>query len=47
MLVLPVPARLLSGTSWSEPARRRIVAAATGCYGAAAIGTGVWAVLTY
>ncbi|NUP62933.1 MAG: hypothetical protein HOW71_12285 [Nonomuraea sp.] len=47
VLVLPVLARLLSGTSWSEPARRRIVATATGCYVAAVIGAGVWAVLTY
>ncbi|MFF4805138.1 hypothetical protein ACFY1U_43285 [Streptomyces sp. NPDC001351] len=47
VLVLPVLARLLSRTSWSEPARRRIVAAATGCYVAAVIGAGVWAVLTY
>ncbi|MFF4500449.1 hypothetical protein [Streptomyces sp. NPDC001401] len=47
VLVLPVLARLLSRTSWSEPVRRRIVAAATGCYVTAVIGAGIWAVLTY
>jgi hypothetical protein len=47
VLVLPLLAWSLSRTSWSEPVRRRIVAAATGCYVAAVIGAGVWAVLTY
>lgn len=47
VLVLPVLARLLSATPWSEPVRHRIVATATCCYAAAVIGAGVWAVLTY
>ncbi|MFF4252870.1 hypothetical protein ACFY1L_16825 [Streptomyces sp. NPDC001663] len=47
VLVLPLLAWLLSRTSWSEPARRRIVLAATGCYVVAVIGAGVWALLTY
>ena len=47
VLVLPALAWLLSRTSWSEPVRRRAVATATGCYVAAVIGAGVWAVLTY
>jgi hypothetical protein len=47
VLVLPALARLLARTSSSEPVRRRIVAVATGCYVAAVIGAGVWAVLTY
>jgi hypothetical protein len=47
VLVLPALAWLLSRTSWSEPARRRLVAAATGCYVLAVIATGVWAVFAY
>ncbi|MFJ9540192.1 hypothetical protein ACIRPX_23400 [Streptomyces sp. NPDC101225] len=47
VLVLPALTWLLSRTSWSEPVRRRIVAAATGCYVVAVVGAGVWAVLTY
>jgi hypothetical protein len=47
VLVLPALAWLLSRTSWSEPTRRRIVAAAVGCYAAAVAAAGVWAVLTY
>ncbi|MCX5051473.1 hypothetical protein OG895_29800 [Streptomyces sp. NBC_00201] len=47
VLVLPSLAWLLSRTSWSEQIRRRIVAAAIGCYVVAVIGAGVWAVLTY
>ena len=47
VLVLPALAWLLSRTSWSEPVRRRIMAAATGGYVAAVVGAGVWAVLTY
>ncbi|MFR0356815.1 hypothetical protein [Streptomyces sediminimaris] len=47
VLVLPVLARSLSRTSWSEPVRRRIVMTATGCYVVAVLGAGVWAVLTY
>ncbi|WP_371668773.1 hypothetical protein OG985_14550 [Streptomyces sp. NBC_00289] len=47
VLVLPVLAWLLSRTSWTETVRRRIVAAAVGCYVAAVVGAGVWAVLTY
>jgi hypothetical protein len=47
VLVLPALAWLLSRTSWSEPVRRRIVTAAIGCYVAAVVGAGVWAVLTY
>ncbi|MET7288826.1 hypothetical protein [Streptomyces sp. NPDC005573] len=47
VLVLPLLARLLARTSWHERTRRRIVAAAAGCYGAAVAGAGVWAALTY
>ncbi|MGV9342981.1 hypothetical protein [Streptomyces sp. NPDC003688] len=47
VLVLPLLAWLLSRTSASARTRRRIVAAATGCYAAAVAGTMVWAVLTY
>jgi hypothetical protein len=47
VLVLPALAWLLSRTPWSEPVRRRIVLAATGCYLVAVLGAGVWAVLTY
>ncbi|WP_367326127.1 hypothetical protein [Streptomyces sp. HUAS ZL42] len=47
VLVLPVLAWLLSRTSWSESARRRIVAMAAGCHAAAVIGAGAWAGLTY
>jgi hypothetical protein len=47
VLVLPALAWLLSRTSWSEPTRLRLVAAATGCYLLAVIAAGVWAVLTY
>ncbi|MCH5675300.1 hypothetical protein [Streptomyces gilvus] len=47
VLVLPALAWLLSRTSWSEPVRLRLVAAATGCYVLAVMAAGVWAVLTY
>ena len=47
VLVLPVLAWLLSRTSWSEPARERTVAAATGCYVFAVLSAGAWAALTY
>lgn len=47
VLVLPLLARLLSRTAWSERARWRAVAAAVGCYAAAVAAAGVWAVLTY
>ncbi|MEV5879821.1 hypothetical protein AB0L75_37530 [Streptomyces sp. NPDC052101] len=47
VLVLPALAWLLSRSPWSERTRRRIVAAAVGCYAAAVVGAGVWAVLTY
>ncbi|MCX4765435.1 hypothetical protein OG562_31580 [Streptomyces sp. NBC_01275] len=47
VLVLPALAWMLSRTSWSETVRRRIVAAAVGCYATAVAATGVWAVLTY
>ncbi|MGW5277850.1 hypothetical protein ACWERI_00115 [Streptomyces collinus] len=47
VLVLPLLARALSRTSWSERTRWRIVAAATVCYAAAVAGAAVWAVLTY
>ncbi|MFG2358174.1 hypothetical protein [Streptomyces sp. NPDC048521] len=46
VLVLPLLARLLSRTPWSVRTRRRIVAAATGCYAAAVAAAGVWAALT-
>ncbi|MFF4755606.1 hypothetical protein ACWD5R_33490 [Streptomyces sp. NPDC002514] len=46
VLVLPALAWLLSRTSWSDRARRRIVAAAIGCYAAAVAAAGVWAALT-
>ncbi|MET9115424.1 hypothetical protein ABZX38_14590 [Streptomyces longwoodensis] len=47
VLVLPALALLLSRTSWSERTRWRAVALATGCYGAAVVGAGVWAALTW
>jgi hypothetical protein len=47
VVVLPALAWLLSRTSWTEAVRRRIVTAAVGCYAAAVLGAGVWAVLTY
>lgn len=47
LLVLPALAWLLSRTSWSETARRRIVTAAVGCYAVAVVGAGIWAALTY
>jgi hypothetical protein len=47
VLVLPALAWSLSRTSWSETVRRRIVVMAVGCYAAAVVGAGVWAVLTY
>ncbi|MFF3204143.1 hypothetical protein [Streptomyces sp. NPDC002962] len=47
VLVLPALAWLLSRTPWSEAVRRRIVAAAVGCYAAAVAAAGVWAVLAY
>lgn len=47
VLVLPALAWLLSRTSWSETARRRIVTAAVGCYAVAVVGAGIRAALTY
>ncbi|MGW6524690.1 hypothetical protein [Streptomyces sp. NPDC054962] len=47
VLVLPALAWLLSRTAWSEALRRRVVAAAVGCYAAAVVASGVWAVLRY
>ncbi|MGW4563090.1 hypothetical protein ACWEN3_11990 [Streptomyces sp. NPDC004561] len=47
VLVLPALAWLLSRSSWNERVRRRIVATAVGCYAAAVVAAGVWAVLTY
>ncbi|MEU7425446.1 hypothetical protein [Streptomyces sp. NPDC040750] len=47
VLVLPLLAWLLSRTPWSARARRRIVAAAAGCYTAAVAAAGLWAMLTY
>ncbi|MFI5977095.1 hypothetical protein [Streptomyces sp. NPDC051452] len=47
VLVLPLLAWLLSRTPWSARARRRIVAAAAGCYTAAVAAAGLWAVLAY
>ncbi|WUT06514.1 hypothetical protein OG802_26410 [Streptomyces sp. NBC_00704] len=47
VLVLPALAWLLSRTSWSERARRGIVAAAVGCYAVAVAAAAAWAVLTY
>jgi hypothetical protein len=47
VLVLPALAWLLSRTSWSALTRQRILYTATGCYAAAVIGAGAWAVLTY
>ncbi len=47
VLVLPALAWLLARTPWSEAVRRRVLAAAVGCYAAAVIGAGVWAGLTY
>ncbi|MET7684149.1 hypothetical protein [Streptomyces sp. NPDC005423] len=47
VLVLPALAWLLSRTSWSGPVRRRVVATAVGCYTAAVVWAGVWALLTY
>ncbi|MEH0514755.1 hypothetical protein QA942_27135 [Streptomyces sp. B21-106] len=48
VLVLPALAWLMaSRTSWSERVRWRVTAAAVGCYAAAVITAGVWAVLTY
>ncbi len=47
VLVLPVPAWLLSRTPWSATVRRRIVATAAACYTVAVAGAGTWAVLTY
>ncbi len=43
VLVLPAPAWLLSRIPWSEPVRRRVAAAAVGCYAAAVAGAVVWA----
>ncbi|MFI9808125.1 hypothetical protein ACIHEJ_27790 [Streptomyces sp. NPDC052301] len=47
VLVLPLLARLLSRSAWSEPVRVRIVTTAVGCYAAAVAGAGVWAVLIF
>ncbi|MFD7937555.1 hypothetical protein ACFV4T_23990 [Streptomyces sp. NPDC059755] len=47
VLVLPALAWLLSRTAWSEALRRRVVAASVGCYAAAVVAAGVWAVLRY
>jgi hypothetical protein len=47
VLVLPALAWLMSRTSWSGGTRQRVVYAAVGCYAAAVVGVGVWAVLTW
>ncbi|GAA3114241.1 hypothetical protein [Streptomyces echinatus] len=47
VLVLPLLARSLSLTPWSEGARRRIVAVAAGCYATAVAAAALWAGLTY
>ncbi|MEH0547340.1 hypothetical protein QA802_30910 [Streptomyces sp. B21-105] len=48
VLVLPALAWLMSSrTAWNERVRWRITAAAVGCYAAAVVAAGVWAVLTY
>ncbi|WP_369249616.1 hypothetical protein [Streptomyces sp. R41] len=47
VLVLPALAWLLSRTSWSDRIRQRVMYAAVGCYAAAVVGAGVWAVLTW
>ncbi|MFJ4583716.1 hypothetical protein [Streptomyces echinatus] len=47
VLVLPLLARSLSLTPWSEGARRRIVTVAAGCYVAAVAAAALWAGLTY
>ncbi|MCG7203494.1 hypothetical protein [Streptomyces arenae] len=47
VLVLPAVAWLLSRTAWSERARRRVMAAAVGCYAVAVAAAGAWAVFTY
>ncbi|MBL1085099.1 hypothetical protein JK359_24545 [Streptomyces actinomycinicus] len=47
VLALPLLAGLLSRTPWSERTRRRIVAAAAGCYAAAVALAAVRAALTY
>jgi hypothetical protein len=47
VLVLPALAWLLSRTSRSDRTRQRIVYAAVGCYTAAVLAAGVWAVLTW
>ncbi|MYV48265.1 hypothetical protein GT031_22440 [Streptomyces sp. SID2888] len=47
VLVLPVLARSLARTAWSDVTRRRIVYAAAGAYTAAVLAAGVWAGLTW
>lgn len=47
VLVLPLLARLLCRTPWSERTRRRIVAVAAVCCTAAVAVAAGWAVLTY
>ncbi|WP_239109469.1 hypothetical protein [Streptomyces coelicoflavus] len=47
VLVLPLLARLLALTPWSEAVRRRVVTAAVCCYAATVAGAGVWAGPTY
>ncbi|MGY0019151.1 hypothetical protein ACVHNB_09230 [Streptomyces sp. YJ-C3] len=46
VLVLPVLARLMSRTAWSDRAKNRVMYAAVGCYVAAVLGAGAWAALT-
>ncbi|WP_286251638.1 hypothetical protein [Streptomyces graminofaciens] len=45
VLVLPLLARSLSGTSWSDAAKLRLTRAAVACYAVAVLGAGVWAVV--
>ncbi|MFJ4928323.1 hypothetical protein [Streptomyces sp. NPDC088736] len=47
VLVLPLLARSLARTAWSERTRLRIVYAAVGCWTAAVLGAAAWAVLTW
>ncbi|WP_406336612.1 hypothetical protein [Streptomyces sp. NBC_00203] len=47
VLVLPALAWLLSRAAWSDRNKQRVMYAAAGCYAAAVVGAGVWAVLTW
>ncbi|MCQ4211035.1 hypothetical protein [Streptomyces longispororuber] len=45
VLVLPALALLLSRTGWSDRTRNRVMYAAVGCYAAAVLAAGAWAVV--